>query len=300
MKIYLNCYFECDIVALRHKLNTAYQKGMCFYYLVKTHFPFCHSLWYAKVCVATNGVVCFSACSSVWGYTLFYFFNYWGANMSELAFYSIVIIICSIALIFCIFGLVITYKRYKEELKRIKEQAEEEKKLKENIMKYIYPEKEYSKTYYLVKRGQILAKAITIKDDKNIIIAYEPKKIIFTSASVGGIRTGGIDTVGGYTYSAGEVENGKCQIVFFREKVIERIQLTPKLYKDAIKSDIKQYVDNKMQIIINNEFYGGIEALNYFNINDPVGSLAIQEMAKSGYPNRKKCEAIIRWICSEY
>lgn len=37
--------------------------------------------------------------------------------MSELAFYSIVIIICSIALIFCIFGLVITYKRYKEELK---------------------------------------------------------------------------------------------------------------------------------------------------------------------------------------
>ena len=192
--------------------------------------------------------------------------------MSELAFYSIVIIICSIALIFCIFGLVITYKRYKEELKRIKEQAEEEKKLKENIMKYIYPEKEYSKTYYKVKRWQILAKAITIKDDKNIIIAYEPKKIIFTSASVGGIRTGGIDTVGGYTYSAGEVENGKCQIVFFREKVIERIQLTPKLYK---------------------------EALNYFNINDPVGSLAIQEMAKSGYPNRKKCEAIIRWICSE-
>ena len=33
---------------------------MCFYFLVKTHSPFCHSLGCAKVCVAASGVVRFS------------------------------------------------------------------------------------------------------------------------------------------------------------------------------------------------------------------------------------------------
>lgn len=35
--------------------------------------PLCHSLWYAKVCVATNGAVHFSVCSFVWSCTLFAF-----------------------------------------------------------------------------------------------------------------------------------------------------------------------------------------------------------------------------------
>lgn len=56
------CFLRCawGIIILRHKLNMTDFKGMCFYFLVKTHSPFCHSLRFVKVCVAASGVMRFS------------------------------------------------------------------------------------------------------------------------------------------------------------------------------------------------------------------------------------------------
>lgn len=48
-------------------------------------------------------------------------------------------------------------------------------------------------TLVLKKRGPELSKAIKILDDRDYKISYKPEEYIFTSVTVGGITTGGVD-----------------------------------------------------------------------------------------------------------
>jgi len=68
----LTFLFVRDTMNLRHKSIMESPQGMCFYF-GKNAPSALRSLWVPKICVATNGVVRFSVCSSIWGYTLFYF-----------------------------------------------------------------------------------------------------------------------------------------------------------------------------------------------------------------------------------
>ena len=56
------------------QMNKNVSERECVFTMVKTHSPLCIPFRNGKViCVATNGAVRFSVCSSVWGCTLFYF-----------------------------------------------------------------------------------------------------------------------------------------------------------------------------------------------------------------------------------
>ena len=79
-------------------------------------------------------------------------------------------------------------------------------------------------TLVLKRRGPELSKAIKILDDRNYTISYKPEEYIFTSVTVGGITTGGVDKIGGYNYISGSTKTGKYQL-WYIDKLIRSIQL---------------------------------------------------------------------------
>lgn len=191
-----------------------------------------------------------------------------------------------------IFGTLI-YK-FKKETKEIKEknaqklEAEEYGKLSDDYV------------LHLKKRGAKWTDFLKIHDEKNYIIDYELKRYIFTSATVGGITTGGVDTVGGYNYVSGSVDSDKCTLQFWENK-IEVIQLTDALYQKAQKSEIKSYLNEKKQIVVEDKdaslrALGGVSMLGSV-LNTPAGALLLQNAEKNGYPTRKKCIEILNWLC---
>ena len=158
---------------------------------------------------------------------------------------------------------------------------------------------EHKTVLLLKRRSSKFSKAIKIYDDKDAIIDYEPVRYIFTSATVGRITTGGIDKVGGNTYLAGTLENGKCRFEYLKRR-IDAIQLTDELYEEAKKSKISKYLNDKKQIVIDTGYDPALAvAIDMYDMSSPTGSLTLQALAKSGYPTRKKCIEIIDWLCVE-
>lgn len=197
----------------------------------------------------------------------------------------LLLLVLLICLLMWLFGTLIY--AYKEAMNEIKE-AEEYGKLSDNYV------------LQLKKRGTKWADFLKIHDEKNYIMDYEPKRYIFTSATVGGITTGGVDTVGGYNYVSGSVDSDKCTLHFLGHK-IEVIQLTDALYKKAQKSEIEKYLNNKKQIVVEDKdashrALGGVSMLGSV-LNTSAGSLLLQNAQKYGYPTREKCLIIMDWLC---
>ena len=76
-------------------------------------------------------------------------------------------------------------------------------------------------------------------------------------------------------------------------KKIQRIQLTDELYKEAQKTVIKEYLNDKKQIVVEGECGNIIVASQILGIH----SMETQRELYKGYPTREKCQEIIDWIC---
>lgn len=196
-------------------------------------------------------------------------------------------------------------KARKEKQLKIEQRKRYEEKFKDSIKQYASISKSYGHGIFYWKltineRRKEFFQLIKIRDDQNIIMDYEPARYIYTSATVGGITTGGVETIGGHDYVAGKVESGKCELLYLGEAVeqtIERIQLTDSLYEEAKKSNIKKYLNDEKQIVVVAQPGDLITATQICNFNSPMGSLVLQNVAKQGYPTRKKCLEIMNWIC---
>ena len=191
-------------------------------------------------------------------------------------------------------------RKFRKETQEIKQQqrAMEDEKTQQQEMKE-YADLSRGKLF-LRKRGERLALFLKIHNDKNYILDYKPKQYIFTSATVGGITTGGVDSVGGYNYVSSWVETGKCTLQFFSHK-IETIQLTDSLYEKAKKSEIAKYLNDKKQIVVEDNgleirSLAGASAMGYA-MDTTKGSLVLQNAAKAGYPSQQKCVEIMNWLC---
>lgn len=150
------------------------------------------------------------------------------------------------------------------------------------------------------KRGPELSKAIKILDDKDYTISYKPEEYIFTSATVGGITTGGVDKIGGYSYISGSTKTGKYQL-WYIDKLIRRIQLSDTLFAQAKKSPIAEYLDKttKEIVVIStvSPSYATQMLLRAGHTNSALDNM--RRESKAGYPSYEKCIKIMNWLCSD-
>lgn len=171
----------------------------------------------------------------------------------------------------------------------------------EQIMKKALLEKEL-KQYATFSNGVLkltkcspqFSNALQISKVMYTPMSYNPARYIYTSATVGGITTGGVDKVGGnYVRSGKKVDSGKNKLLYWGQKV-KQIQLTDELYKKAQMSKIKKYLNDNKQIVVEGEAGGGLEvASQIFG----ACSMEVQMILYAGYPSDLKCREIIDWIC---
>lgn len=150
-------------------------------------------------------------------------------------------------------------------------------------------------TLIVDKRAKELAECFEIRNHTIAVREREPEKYIYTSATVGGITTGGVDKVGGGYHKVMDMPTDKCKLLFLDHE-IERITLSDELCKEAKKSGLKKYINGDGQIIVDT---GPSVQLLDASARYGVASAQAQNLASAGYPSREKCKEIIAWLCGE-
>ncbi len=162
---------------------------------------------------------------------------------------------------------------------------------------------------------QILTLKVRSPQNRNVLkieaaytyhTSYKPKQLVYTGATVGGITTGGFHEEGGYNYISGKEATGKFNIYHLSDGVypVKKIRLTDELYEEAKSSLISRYLNkNKEIIVITEPHFSEIDRKVIENATSRGDSKAAEYIATQkivdGYPTRKKCEEILRWICGE-
>lgn len=150
---------------------------------------------------------------------------------------------------------------------------------------------------FLRRRGQKLAKAIKIVDDKHDIIRYKPEEHIYTGATVGGITMGSVNKVGGYNYVSGTKQTGKYQI-YYAGELIKSITLDSDLYNIAKNSKIAKYIDGHKIIIVESVISPATRLLAGSGQKDMAKQMmSIDSSHGYGFPSYEKCIEIVNWIC---
>lgn len=152
--------------------------------------------------------------------------------------------------------------------------------------------------FKLYKRDKILLKYIKIIADKAVSIKYEPEKLNFGAVAVGGVVSGGFYKTGGYNYISAITKNGKYRLEFFGN-IIRRIELTPELYANALKSPIAQIVSSSHEIKVVADAYYSPEDVQMFLYQVQKTGFASDELLKRGFPSLEKCTAILGWMAKD-
>lgn len=181
---------------------------------------------------------------------------------------------------------------------------QQRRQLREELKQYAHIEKQYDidkigsyKVLVLNQQMPQFADAFFIEKDIITPMHYNPEKYIYTSATVGGITTGGIDKVGGNYVEGKAVDSGRCILKYWGEKV-QRIQLNDELFKKAQNSIIEKYLNDKMQIVVEDEPNTTIKAAAVLAAQATgLHSWVTQDLMHDGYPSEQKCREIISWIC---
>lgn len=183
--------------------------------------------------------------------------------------------------------------------KDIETTKSQQKELLKTILRGVATYDSNNRVLTLKKRGSSLTGALAIKDDKNYFISYKPEKYIYTSATVGGITTGGVTKTGGYNYISGSQKSGKYQILYY-DDLVSRIALTEELFLQAKESPIAKYLDESTkEIVVIQPIQTSLVTKSLLasgNINAAM-NLGMKE-SKEGYPSYEKCTAILNWICT--
>lgn len=123
---------------------------------------------------------------------------------------------------------------------------------------------------------------------------YNPEKYIYSSATVGGITTGGVSKIGGDYTKGKEIDSEKRKLKYFGQEV-KRIQLSGELLKKATQTKIKEYLNEENQIVVVSENNAGAVVMAARIAGER--SLATQYAMYAGYPSQEKCREIIDWLC---
>lgn len=166
-------------------------------------------------------------------------------------------------------------------------------------------------TLRIDSRGDVWKQFIKIKKVKNTYLGYEPEKLHYGSATVGGVTSGGFYTTGGYNKVVATTDSGKYELEFtgdanMLDKTIRRIVLSDRMYAEAEKSNIAKYLNPATKSI---EMYNKVirtkqevdallnNAMKLVNGVPLTSGMAIDDTR--GFPTYEKCKEVLDWMCGK-
>lgn len=137
---------------------------------------------------------------------------------------------------------------------------------------------------------------------------YTPEKLIFTSATVGGVTTGGWDKVGGngtekrktdrfnLVYNYLEPEDNSVKTGY-----VSKIVLSDELLEKAKKSNVKPYLDGNNIVVVkplerSEDDYLKLYMLSGCNYTNIIANSAENDIIRT-LPDVIKVNYILNWIC---
>lgn len=179
-----------------------------------------------------------------------------------------------------------------------KPESEEEKKRREQLTAELKSCADFSKHGHGVlvvqKLNSRFSAAFTIERIMVTQQYYNPEKYIYSSATVGGITTGGVSKIGGNYTRGKEIDSEKRKLKYFGQEV-KRIQLSGELLRKATQTEIKKYLNEENQIVVASESSAAAVVMAARIAGER--SLATQYTMYAGYPSQEKCREIIDWLC---
>jgi len=167
-------------------------------------------------------------------------------------------------------------------------------------------------TMYLHKKSPRIREIVNVDDDYKEDIRYEPEKLKYGSATVGGVTTGEIYKTGGYNYSAGYKKTGHAMMLF-GVYPIRCIRATDELMNQARKTSIRKYIGyyykhESIEVIENWRpssylLHDWVENPDSPSVKESIArerQLHYMKFGQRDYvpPTFEKCEEIIRWMCN--
>ena len=162
----------------------------------------------------------------------------------------------------------------------------------------------------ITQRHKAFAKLFTCENYVSTRHGYAEEKLIFTSATVGGVTTGGVEKVGGY--GTEKKKTDKCNLVYqyvdpknnqTKKVYVTAIQLSESLRKSAKLSKIKEYLDGNSLIVVTPLVSSEKEKQAYLNLHRISGGGYSTHLANleeddriRTLPTLQKCNDIISWI----
>lgn len=160
--------------------------------------------------------------------------------------------------------------------------------IREDTAQRIFPEKYVSKIY-----------------------GFTPEKLVYTSATVGGVTTGGIDKVGG-AFTNAKVNTDKYRLVYknavcdtrIETGYIKKIRLSKEIAKKVSGTPIEEFYDDGYIIVESapspkweqlKTTYAKLYGASKYGISEYSN---IQEAERvDTLPTIEKCQLILNWIC---
>lgn len=208
-------------------------------------------------------------------------------------------LICLIGIAFCIALVVAEEKKKGKKLKNLQNQTANELKFNEK-----------TGVITLTKRHASYSERFTLENYISTRHGYAQEKLIFTSATVGGVTTGGVDKVGGY--GTEKMKTDKYNLIYeyldpkdnlIKKGIVKRINLSDNLLEKAKNSKIKNYLDGKNIIVVTPLVSSEKEMQAYLKLHQISGGgytthiANLQEDDKiKTLPTAQKCSDIINWI----
>ena len=163
------------------------------------------------------------------------------------------------------------------------------KKKEDELKQFMTLSGQYTAT--LIKRGPGLSKGLKVKDIYNSKIGYNPEKIHYSSATVGGITTGGFYKTGGNYYEAGKEKTGYYNLCYNNSPIFF-IQLSDKDYNAATESQIANYLNNKKQIVL-------LESNSFeIKLSASTPQEEVQRQLMKQLPSYDRCIKVRDWLCA--
>lgn len=165
----------------------------------------------------------------------------------------------------------------------------------------------------LTERNKSYAKMFDLERYITTHHGYSQEKLLFTSATVGGITTGGVDKIGGY--GTEQKKTDRYNLVYkyvdpmdnsSKKGIVKEIVLSEELLEEAIHSDIRVYLNEDRIIVVSPLVSSEKEKrgiVNQYRISGGNSDSYVAAMANieendkiRTMPTFQKSIAILKWI----